>query len=89
MPALPRDRTSASFERLRNYLGARATLTPGEFDFILTRYAFRHLEKGEVLQGAGEPARHMVFVAKGCLRSYVIDDKGKVHIVRRAVAGSR
>jgi CRP-like cAMP-binding protein len=26
----------------------------------------------------------MVFVAKGCLRSYVIDDNGKVHIVRFA-----
>ena len=83
-PALTKDRTSAAFERLRTYIGARATLTSAEIDFILTRYAFRHLEKGEVLQRAGEPARHMVFVAKGCLRSYVIDDKGKVHIVRFA-----
>jgi CRP/FNR family transcriptional regulator, anaerobic regulatory protein len=44
----------------------------------------RRLEKGEVLQRPGEPARYMVFVAKGCLRSYIIDEKGKVHIVRFA-----
>ena len=73
-----------SKERLRIYLGARATLTGAEIDFILTLYAPRHLEKGEILQRAGEPARYMVFVAKGCLRSFVIDDKGKVHIVRFA-----
>ncbi len=81
---LKRDRASASFERLRAYLAARATLTPAELDFIPSLYSPRRLEKGEILQRAGEPARHMVFVAKGCLRSYVSDDKGKVHIVRFA-----
>jgi CRP/FNR family transcriptional regulator, anaerobic regulatory protein len=83
-PALTRDRALASFERLRAYLAARATLTPQEVDFIQTLFAPRRLEKGEFLQRAGEPARYMVFVARGCLRSYVIDDDGKVHIVRFA-----
>lgn len=59
-------------------------LTPGEIDFIRPLFAPRRLEKGEVLQRPGEPARYMVFVTRGCLRSYVIDDKGKVHIVRFA-----
>ena len=80
-PPLTRDRALASFERLRTYIGARATLTPGEIDVILARFSPRRLEKGEFLQRAGEPARHMVFVARGCLRSYVIDDKGRVHIL--------
>jgi CRP-like cAMP-binding protein len=75
---------SATFQRLRAYLGARAALTPEELDGVLGAFAPRHLRKGEFLQRAGEPARHMVFVAKGCLRSYVIDGKGKVHIVRFA-----
>jgi CRP-like cAMP-binding protein len=80
-PTLTRERASASFERLRAYIGARAAVTPADFDLIRPLFAPRRLDKGEVLQRAGEPARHMVFVAKGCLRSYVIDDKGKVHIV--------
>ena len=50
----------------------RATLTPGEIDFIQTLFAPRRLDKGEALQRAGEPARDLVFVARGCLRSYVI-----------------
>jgi CRP-like cAMP-binding protein len=66
---------------LRAYLTARAALTPAEIDFIRGLFSPRHLEKGAVLQRAGEPARLMVFVAKGCLRSYVLDDEGKVHIV--------
>jgi CRP-like cAMP-binding protein len=72
---------SASFERLRAYLTARAALTPAEIDFIRGLFSPRRLEKGEVLQRAGDPARLMAFVAKGCLRSYVLDEEGKVHIV--------
>jgi len=79
--SVPPPRASASFERLRSYLTARAALTPAEIDFVRGLFAPRHLVKGEVLQRAGEPARLMVFVAKGCLRSYVIDEEGKVHIV--------
>ena len=76
-----RSRASASFERLRAYVQARATLTPEQIDFIRGLFSPRHLEKGEVLQRAGEPALYTAFVAKGCLRSYVIDDKGKVHVL--------
>jgi len=79
--SVPPPRASASFERLRSYLTARAALTPAEIEFVRGLFAPRHLVKGEVLQRAGEPARLMVFVAKGCLRSYVIDEEGKVHIV--------
>jgi CRP-like cAMP-binding protein len=83
-PALAKDHASSSSERLRSYLGARATLTPEELDFVLSLFVPRRLAKGEVLQRAGEPARWMAFVARGCLRSYAIDEKGKVHIVRFA-----
>jgi CRP-like cAMP-binding protein len=73
--------SSAPFQRLRAYLTARAALTPAEIDFIRGLFSPRRLEKGEVLQRAGEPARLMAFVARGCLRSYVLDEEGKIHIV--------
>lgn len=41
----------------------------------------RTLRAGESLHQAGEVAKHAVFVASGCLRSYVIDSGGKEHIV--------
>ena len=50
-------------------------------DYVLSVFAPRRLEKGEILLRAGERAWHMIFVAEGCLRSYVSDRKGKVHIV--------
>ena len=36
------------------------------------------------MQRAGEPATHAAFVATGCLRSYVIGDDGKEHILQFA-----
>jgi CRP-like cAMP-binding protein len=44
----------------------------------------RKLKKGEFLQREGDTARYGAFVAKGFLRSYVIDNKGKEHIVQFA-----
>jgi CRP-like cAMP-binding protein len=76
-----RDRARSSFERLRAYLEARAKLTPADLTFVESLFTPRRLGKGEVLQRAGERPRYQIFVARGCLRSYVIDDKGKVHIV--------
>src|SRR6185436_8369016 len=47
-------------------------------------FVHRHLPAGEFLQRAGDVARHAAFVATGCLRNYVIDAKGKEHIVQFA-----
>jgi len=76
-----KDRAPASFERLRAYLEARATLTAEDLAFVRGLFTPRRLERGDFLQRAGEPARYQAFVARGCLRSYLIDEKGKVHVV--------
>lgn len=44
----------------------------------------RKLRKGEFLVRAGEVCRYGAFVTKGFLRSYVIDGKGKEHIIQFA-----
>src|SRR5262249_46834951 len=44
----------------------------------------RTLPAGEFLRRAGEVPRYAAFVARGCLRSFVIDGKGKEHIVQFA-----
>ena len=76
--------SGSSFEVLQAYLQARAAFTDAEFNFIKARLVSRTLRSGEVLQRAGEVATHASFVAKGCLRSYVIDPKGKEHTVQFA-----
>jgi CRP-like cAMP-binding protein len=75
---------ASSFDRLRAYLEARGSFRPDELEQVRSLFRPRHLDKGAFLQRAGDPARDTAFVANGCLRSFVVDAKGKVHIVRFA-----
>jgi len=78
------EETMAPFDKLRTYLAKRAAFTDDEFAFMATVFLPRTLPAGEFLQCAGDVATHAAFVASGCLRSYVIDGKGKEHIVQFA-----
>jgi CRP-like cAMP-binding protein len=74
----------SGFDVLRAYLEDRAAFTKQELAFVRSVFLAQILRSGEFLQRAGEVARYAAFVAKGCLRSYVIDAKGKEHIVQFA-----
>ena len=74
----------SAFDILKEYLRARAVFTDEDFDVIRQTFLPRHLPAGDFLQRAGDVARHAAFVAAGCLRSYVIDPKGKEHVVQFA-----
>jgi CRP-like cAMP-binding protein len=66
-----------AFVPLRSYLESKGHFTEKEFGFLEELFIPAALRSGEFLQRAGEPVRHAAFVAKGCLRSYVIDARGK------------
>ena len=72
------------FDVLEAYLRARASFSAEELAFVRTMFRPRHLAAGDFLQRAGDVARHAAFVARGCLRSYVIDAKGREHVVQFA-----
>jgi len=74
----------SAFDVLRRYLEERAPFT--EDDLAVVRAAFlpKTLAAGEFLQRAGDVTRYAAFVASGCLRNYVIDARGKEHIVQFA-----
>jgi CRP-like cAMP-binding protein len=74
----------SSFDVLCAYLRARATFTDDDVSFMRTVFVPRRLAAGEYLQRGGDLARHAAFVARGCLRSFVIDAKGKEHVVQFA-----
>jgi CRP-like cAMP-binding protein len=65
-------------------LSERGTFTNEEFAFLETVFRPRTLPAGEFLQRGGDVSTDAAFVAMGCLRSYVIDAKGKEHIVQFA-----
>jgi CRP/FNR family transcriptional regulator, anaerobic regulatory protein len=72
------------FETLYAYLSQRMPLTRQQFEPIENLFTPRSMAKGELLLREGEVAKYGAFVCKGCLRSYVVDDKGKEHIVQFA-----
>lgn len=59
-------------------------LTEVQFEVVQSVFTPKHLKKGEFLLREGEVSKYGAFVAKGCLRSYVVDNKGKEHIVQFA-----
>lgn len=73
-----------AFDVLRAYLEARAEFSAADLDTVRGAFVDRHLPAGAFLQRAGDVPRYAVFVASGCLRNYVIDAKGKEHIVQFA-----
>ena len=74
----------APFDVLRTYLSERASFSDDEVETIRRAFVPRSLRAGAFLQRAGDVTQHAAFVARGCLRNYVIDDKGKEHIVQFA-----
>ena len=69
-------------EVLFAYFERTWTLTPGEKDLSASLVVPKVLKKGEFLLREGDPVKDGAFIAKGFLRSYVIDNKGKEHIIQ-------
>jgi len=76
--------SQSPFDVLEAYLLARAAFSAEELAFVRTIFQPRRLAAGDFLQRGGDVARHAAFVARGCLRSFVIDAKGKEHVVQFA-----
>jgi CRP-like cAMP-binding protein len=74
----------SAFDSLRAYLENKAPFTAKELDFLEGLFVPATLGPGAFLQRAGEPVRHAAFVAKGCLRSYVVDANGEEVILEFA-----
>lgn len=74
-----------AFDTLRGYFrDKRIEFTDEEFALIQQLFVPTALPAGGFLQRAGDIATRAAFVVSGCLRVYVIDAKGKEHIVQFA-----
>lgn len=80
----PAPSPASAFDVLRGYLEARAAFSDADVEVLRAAFTYTRLAPGDFLQRAGDVARHAAFVATGCLRNYVIDAKGKEHIVQFA-----
>lgn len=66
------------------YLAEKAALTEQEFELLKPMLVYRHYKSGEFLLHEGDICHGHIFVEKGLLRSYTIDEAGKEHIIQFA-----
>jgi CRP/FNR family transcriptional regulator, anaerobic regulatory protein len=71
-------------EVLRTYLERNFPVTEKDFALIKELLQKRSIKKGEFLLREGQVAKEGIFVVSGCLRSYIVDNKGKEHILQFA-----
>lgn len=72
------------FEFLFAYLEKACSLSAADKELIYASFIPRKLMKGEFLHREGENVKYGAFVCKGFLRSYVVDNKGREHIIQFA-----
>lgn len=66
------------------YLAEKAGVTDAEFELLKPMIVFKQFEAGEFLLMEGDICHHHIFVERGLLRSYTIDEAGKEHIIQFA-----
>jgi len=71
-------------ESLFEYLEKIHPLSAADKDLIRDTCIPKKVLKGEFLLREGDPLKYGTFVCKGFLRSYVVDNKGKEHIIQFA-----
>ena len=71
------------YDKLQSFFQRKGLrVTDEQFESIKALFTPKTVQKGELLLRAGDMAKHGIFVASGCLRSYTIDSKGKEHILQ-------
>lgn len=73
------------FSIFAEYLQKRIPITDQQLKEVEALFKTKKVEKGKILLQLGEVCQYTYFVTNGCLRSYVIDDKGKEHILQFAI----
>ena len=78
------------YELLFQKLGEKIQLTEEEKQLCKTFFIPKKIRKRQYLLQEGDACKYIVFVEKGMLRSYTIDDKGSEHVIQFAFeAGAR
>lgn len=70
-------------EALRKYINQHLSseIGDGDFEWINNKFTAKHFRKNQYLLQEGEVCKQAVFIVKGALRQYTIDQKGVEHIV--------
>jgi len=75
------------FDLLYKKINEKTTLTPEQFELCKPFFTQKKLRKRQFILNEGDVSKYNIFVAKGLLRSYTIDEKGNEHILQFALEG--
>ena len=75
------------FELLYKKITEKIPLSEEEFEVCKALFTPRKVRKKQFLLQEGDVSKYQIFVNKGLLRSYTIDDKGAEHILQFALEG--
>ncbi len=70
---------------LRQQIEKIVKLTDEEFAFVLTHFTQRQFKKHQYVVQGGNAAPNDYFVLKGLLKSFYLDESGKMHILQFAM----
>ncbi|MDN5286197.1 MAG: Crp/Fnr family transcriptional regulator [Mucilaginibacter sp.] len=70
------------YEQLSNFITQRVAVSDEQLQLILSYFKPLTCKKNELIGSAGEMAKRMYFVNKGCLKVYFIKEQG-IEVIRR------
>lgn len=73
------------YERIRSHIFKHISLSEEEFNTFTSLLKYRKLKRRQYLLQAADICRYEAFVIKGCLRTYITDDKGQEHVLQFAI----
>ncbi|MDN3723586.1 Crp/Fnr family transcriptional regulator [Aequorivita sp. SDUM287046] len=80
----------SSEEKIQNHSGFKAYLTEtvgiaeADAELLTSQLQHKNFKKGDILLREGDICKHSFFVQKGLLRSYMLDEDGKEHVIQFA-----
>lgn len=75
------------FDLLYKKINEKTTLTPEQLEICRPFFTQKKLRKRQFILNEGDVSKYNIFVTKGLLRSYTIDEKGNEHILQFALEG--
>ncbi|QHS62235.1 Crp/Fnr family transcriptional regulator [Chitinophaga agri] len=70
------------YPALKKHFAELAELTDAEFERIATCFSEKRFKKHSIILQPGDAVSHEYFVQKGLLKTFLLDDNGKEHILQ-------
>lgn len=72
------------FSSFANYLQSKIAIDDAQLHSVRQMVTEMRARKGDILLQANDICPYISFVVKGCLRSFVVDAKGRAHVIQFA-----